>query len=244
MVDILEHYSLLIYFLFNRSKGDNYVKLREHYADIFIREIEEYLSLYDKKVLDVGGARGEFCKVLSEKRNCTATNLEPDPIEGTKYGASEVWPGTIEGKANSMPFDDNAFDVVCCRGVIEHIPHGEHNKSLEEMYRVLKKGGLLYIMLPPWYSFHGGHGLKPFHLLPFSVAKKLRKIFFKQEIDANSLSEMNLYPTTAHHLQKLVEETGFSIVDARDMHFRLHFIARIPGVREFLVPSIVFIAKK
>jgi hypothetical protein len=40
-----------------------------------------------------------------------------------------------------------------------------------DIYRVLKKGGIGYLVIPSWWNPHAGHGLKPFHVLPFPVAK-------------------------------------------------------------------------
>ncbi len=59
-------------------------------------DIEEFMLLWNRKILDVSGARGEFCKVLSEKRKCDAINLDPYP---GKY----IWPKTKIGFADAIP---------------------------------------------------------------------------------------------------------------------------------------------
>ena len=47
-----------------------------------------------------------------------------------------------------MPFEDNYFDVVFSKSVIEHF----HNPEIlvEEIFRVLKPGGLVITMCPDW----------------------------------------------------------------------------------------------
>ena len=45
----------------------------------------------------------------------------------------------------------------------------------------MKKQGIGYFVIPPWYNPHAGHGLKPFHIFPFAIAKFLRNLFFKKE---------------------------------------------------------------
>ena len=56
-----------------------------------------------------------------------------------------------EGDAEGMQFKDEMFDGVSCHMSIHHHPHPE--KSLAEMYRVLKKGGTVIInelTCPAW----------------------------------------------------------------------------------------------
>jgi SAM-dependent methyltransferase len=49
---------------------------------------------------------------------------------------------------NSLPFEDESFDVVSSRNVFEHIVDVE--RSLLELHRVLKPGGLFIISGPNW----------------------------------------------------------------------------------------------
>jgi len=236
-VNILEHYKKLFHFSFKRYEGNNYRQMREYFADVLISEIEEFMSLKDKKMLDVGGAKGEFCRILNKKRNCSAVNLDPEPQDF-------IWDNTIKGFADNMPFPENEFDIVVSRGVIEHIPLEKQQDSVNEMYRVLKPGGICYIMIPPWYNPHAGHGLKPFHYFPFKTAKFLRELFFRKKVKENSFEEKTLYPVTFRKMQRMILSSGFNIIATRDTHFRMHFLTRIPVLREILIPSAVFILTK
>ena len=47
---------------------------------------------------------------------------------------------------SKMSFSDNFFDAVCCYDLLEHVADVEN--SLEEMCRILKKGGILIIFIP------------------------------------------------------------------------------------------------
>lgn len=44
-----------------------------------------------------------------------------------------------------LPFDDARFDVVCCNSVLEYVPHDQLPAVKEEIDRVLKHGGLLFV---------------------------------------------------------------------------------------------------
>lgn len=46
----------------------------------------------------------------------------------------------------NLPFENNEFDVILCNHVLEHIP--DDTKALQELYRVLKKGGLGIFQIP------------------------------------------------------------------------------------------------
>lgn len=243
-INLFDHYRKLWFFNFNRLKGTNFQLMREYFAHILIAEIEEVMPFWNKRILDVGGARGEFCKVINTMRKCAAVNLDPNPYKYGPYSSEFIWPNTISGFADDMPFKDNEFDMVICRGVLEHIPREKQQKTVSEMYRVTKRGGFCYIAVPPWYSPFGGHGLKPFHYLPFKLAKFLAQAAYKKKIDANSWAEKTLFPLTFSKMLKIISVSGFKLIATKDTHFRLHFFTRIPLIREVLVPTAVFILTK
>lgn len=46
----------------------------------------------------------------------------------------------------NLPFPDNAFDVILCNHVLEHIPND--TKAMQELYRVMKPGGWGIFQIP------------------------------------------------------------------------------------------------
>ncbi|MET8627521.1 class I SAM-dependent methyltransferase [Kitasatospora sp. NPDC004669] len=60
-------------------------------------------------------------------------------------GASAV---AMEGNALALPFEDEYFDKIIISEVMEHIP--DDKGVLNEMFRVLKPGGLLAVTVPRW----------------------------------------------------------------------------------------------
>jgi SAM-dependent methyltransferase len=46
----------------------------------------------------------------------------------------------------NLPFKDDSFDVVFCNHVLEHIP--DDKKAMQELFRVLKKGGFGVFQIP------------------------------------------------------------------------------------------------
>ena len=45
-----------------------------------------------------------------------------------------------------LSFEDDAFTLVVCQDVLEHVPH--HRAALRELCRVLRPGGSLYLTVP------------------------------------------------------------------------------------------------
>ncbi|MEI6079326.1 MAG: class I SAM-dependent methyltransferase [bacterium] len=50
------------------------------------------------------------------------------------------------------PFEDNSFDEIYMNNIIEHLPNTI--KVMEEVHRILKKGGLLRIQVVYWNHMH------------------------------------------------------------------------------------------
>lgn len=94
-----------------------------------------------KKMLDVGCGKGRFAAIFAE-RGAEVTGI--DPSEELLKDARKHRGMYLQGSATALPFPEGVFDVVYAVEVIEHLPFLE--KSLIEMSRVLKKGGVLVLM--------------------------------------------------------------------------------------------------
>jgi hypothetical protein len=114
------------------------------------------------------------------------------------------------------------------------------------MHRVLKPGGFAYVVTQPWWNPNAGHHLKPFHVLPFPLAKFLRETLFgdKGRIRGRSYADEQLYPSTFRGMRGLIQASGLRYVSGIDTHLRLNFLTRIPLIREILVPAVGFVSRK
>jgi ubiquinone/menaquinone biosynthesis C-methylase UbiE len=249
--NLVKHYGKLAAFALQELKRhdlepqvvqQNATLMRQHYAQLLLSELREFTSFEGKLVLDVGGDDGTFCKIFAENFDAEAINFDRSIRESLR------WPHTIRGTADKLPFLNNQFDVVLCRSVLEHIPTENQQDSINEIYRVTKKSGLSYIAIPPWYNPFAGHVFRPFHVLPFRTARTLTLFYFKKPppevVAAQSYAELGLYPITFKELLRMIAHSGFRVMAIKDVHFRLHFLARIPIVREVAIPSVGVIVKK
>ena len=83
-------------------------------------------------------------------------HLAPEQVLYKKFKSFEHWNYTTadldsplaEVKADicALPFEENTYDLILCNHVLEHIQ--DHIKAMEELYRVLKKGGTLIAQVP------------------------------------------------------------------------------------------------
>ena len=103
--------------------------------------------------------------------------------------------------ANALPFPDSAFDALISWGSIEHMAGG-YAQALNEMRRVLKPDGLLFIAPGLFYS-NIGHHLGEFLTEPFfhltKTHEQVRDIVFNSPI--NSIDRSGEFSTRAQYWQ-------------------------------------------
>lgn len=61
-----------------------------------------------------------------------------EPMPNFKARAEELHPDIriLQERCWDIPFDDNTFDVVWCKGVVQHLPTGTYPEALDELWRV------------------------------------------------------------------------------------------------------------
>jgi len=84
-----------------------------------------------------------------------------------------------------LPFDDNSFDFILCNDILEHI---EYIPLMDELHRILKKGGFLKIRVPHFTSSLN-YG-DPTHLNQFSSRTFS---YFVRESDYTYLRNINFF---------------------------------------------------
>jgi len=153
-----------------------------------IHDFVHQYGLGNKKVLEVGAGSGLLQDAVEDY---TALDISPT---ARRFFHKPY----IEASATDMPFPDGAFDALWSVWVLEHIPNPE--KALEEMRRVVKPGGYLFLYPALDVSRYAAWGLharpykdldwkgkllkatipiadsKPFHLLYFHQTRILRSL--------------------------------------------------------------------
>ena len=127
------------------SSGTGVLNEREtkRYASI-LAALEKHRAVRTSRVVDVGSAKGGFLSFL-KKHGCQkllAVDLLPECVEFAKRRGIDAKTGTAE----KLPLADNSVDMVILSHVLEHIV--DLKAAVEETYRVLRNGGLVYAEVP------------------------------------------------------------------------------------------------
>lgn len=134
------------------------------------------INFTGKSVLDLGcgyGGRTVRYKEAGASR-VVGVEIRPDMVKQAEAFA-EAHGVEIEfmvGKGEAQPLPDNSFDIVCAYDVFEHVESVEN--TLRECFRVLKQGGTLFTVFPPFYHptngshFEGYISRSPFDTLFFA----------------------------------------------------------------------------
>jgi SAM-dependent methyltransferase len=116
--------------------------------------IHGYSTSGGLRVLDVGCGNGYVLYQYARNGATVAgVDLTRTAVElSRRRFALGGLPGKFhEVDGNNLPFPDNHFDIVCSMGVLHHISNPR--PMVDEMFRILKPGGRLIVMLYHRYSW-------------------------------------------------------------------------------------------
>lgn len=140
------------------------VRAREEYEDEkaggFLKWFgHPEIPIRNADVLDLGSGYGGRTVRYKELGAARAVGLEisrrmvNEGIEFARVKNLEV--EFFEGVGENLPFPDQSFEVILSYDVFEHIE--TMDDVLRECQRVLKPGGTLYAVFPPFYHPTGSH---------------------------------------------------------------------------------------
>ena len=131
-----------------------------------ISKYADFNSSHGKKVLEIGcGIGTDGIQFARSGAIYTGVDLTDAAIQISKerfslFGQQGEF---IKLNAETLPFPDNYFDYIYSFGVIHHAPYPE--KIVSEIYRVLKPGGKVTVMLYNRTSFY--------YLIEISMLRKV-----------------------------------------------------------------------
>ena len=102
---------------------------------LFLKEDTDFFtSIKKKKVLHIAPEQCFLDRFKKQKNIDYITSDLESPIADVKADIC------------NLPFENNSFDIVFCNHVLEHIP--DDTKAMQELYRVLKTGGMGIFQIP------------------------------------------------------------------------------------------------
>ena len=107
--------------------------------------------LAGRSVLDYGCGPGFLASHLLD-RNANVwgmdTSKESVAAANVMLEAEDGWRGAVAKRDGFLPFDEGAFDVVCCLETIEHVLDEDLQRTATEVLRVLRVGGSAIFTTP------------------------------------------------------------------------------------------------
>lgn len=124
------------------------------------KHLDPKRDLLEKRVLEIGCGRGEFSCWLARQPN------RPVRIVASDFADTALRKGVVAAREQNLsgiswelsdiqmlPFRDETFDTVFSCETVEHVP--EPARAVEELARVLKPGGRLFLTTPNYFGVYG-----------------------------------------------------------------------------------------
>jgi ubiquinone/menaquinone biosynthesis C-methylase UbiE len=133
----------------------NYDAFRYKTEGHILRELDE-IDFKQKKILEIGLGQGaDSMQIINRGALYNGIDLTDESVKRLKERFNlfeKPYESVSVANAEHIPFPDSSFDIVYSHGVIHHSPRIE--MIVEEIYRVLKPGGKVVIMLYHKHSFN------------------------------------------------------------------------------------------
>ena len=102
---------------------------------LYLNEQTDFFTSKEKKKVLHFAPEQAFYKLFRNQKNID-------------YTTTDLFSPLADVKADicNLPFEDNQYDVILCNHVLEHIP--DDTKAMQELYRVLKPGGMAILQIP------------------------------------------------------------------------------------------------
>ena len=118
-------------------------------AAVVERIISSAKSPCDLSILDLGSGEGFTSSLFAELNKVISYDISLLRLKRQVPSAENYF--LINGGAEILPFRNSSFDLIILQDVIEHIEN--RNQVSDEISRLLKKKGIIYISTPNKYSF-------------------------------------------------------------------------------------------
>lgn len=160
--------------------NQNKKKIYNKFLKIILDISKNFENKENIRILDWGCGKGELINYLKNNNfNCYGVEIsefkmQQNIIKDKKNISEKIF---LINSDNKTTFESNYFDIVLTNQVIEHI--SDKDSFLNEINRILKKGGYSYNILPAKYRINEVHLKMPFvHWLPKNYFRKYLIYFF------------------------------------------------------------------
>src|ERR671935_143881 len=122
-------------------------RVAEHSLEQVERVREELRTLFDptgsERAIDVGTGAGTLARALAPLvKEVVGVDVVPELLEAARRDAPRNVT-FVEADATRLPFEDESFDLACCRRTLHHVARPE--LVVAELARVTRRGGAVFI---------------------------------------------------------------------------------------------------
>jgi ubiquinone/menaquinone biosynthesis C-methylase UbiE len=224
-------------FLKEQSEPDYFYQVL---ADDSVRQISEYVPLNGRTILDVGGGPGYFADAF---RAAGAVYFGIDPDVGELSARGEPAKDMVRASGTELPIRSGSVDICYSSNVLEHV--ADPGRMLDEMVRVTRPGGTVFVSFTPWFSPWGGHETAPWHFLGGGYARRryARKMGHEPK---NKFGESLFALTVGKALRwaRKCDEAVFVRALPRYHPWWAIWIVRVPFLRELASWNLVLVLRR
>ena len=205
-----------------------------------VRTVEEVTPLAGRTVLDVGAGPVQFARAFAERGACYL-GVDADADALTAAGL----PGTGAAVADGLrlPLGTGAVDVTFSSNVLEHVR--EPGAFGDELVRVTRPGGYVFLSYTNWLSPWGGHETSPFHYLGGQRAID-RYTRHYGRAPKNRVGTNLFRVSVADGLRWARRQPDAELLDARPRYYprwARHVVA-VPGLREVATWNLLLVLRR
>jgi len=185
---------------FDLDKTSKTIETYNHHASDYEQKFMSFASYMNKikdfcailkrqaRILDVGCGPGNVAKVLAEsdqKFEVLGIDLSSEMIK--RAGANVISPRVqfLERDIRDMGLEGKEYDAVIASFCLPHLTNEEAEKLIQDVSRVLVKGGLLYLSCMEGYK-------SGFETTSFSPNELIYFNYYSEEFIGRELSKNNL----------------------------------------------------
>jgi SAM-dependent methyltransferase len=206
-------------------------------ADDSVEQLAGWVSLAGATVLDVGGGPGYFGRAF-QRRGATYVGVELDIVGDLP---AEIFGLCASGEA--LPIRTASIDIAYSSNVIEHLRRPW--VMADELARVTKPGGTIYLSFTPWFSPWGGHETAPWHFLGGGYAR--RRYARKNGHEAkNAYGETLFGYRVSQALEWARQQPDVELLAAfpRYHPWWAWWLVRVPVLREFALWNLAMVLRR
>ncbi|WP_285732200.1 class I SAM-dependent methyltransferase [Nocardiopsis sp. ATB16-24] len=206
-----------------------------------VAQLRSYTPLRGRLVADVGGGPGYFADEL-RAAGARCLCVDSDAHEMRLHGRAADVHG-VQGSALDLPLRSDSVDVCFSSNVLEHVP--DRVRMADEMVRVTRPGGLVYLSYTLWLSPWGGHETSPWHYLggAYAAERFARRHGRRPKNDFGN----TMYAAYAKEMLRWVRRrTDVDPVDIRPRYLPgwAKPIVHVPLLREIVTWNLLLVLRK